>query len=314
MTSLDHTAAPGLGARVLVTLNRRLDRLARPHYFQEEQYSKWLAEKGAVLYRQFYSKYVDLAGASILDVGCGVGGKLRAYAVAGPKRVCGIDINVTAVASAARPLSCYQVPCEFLAGDASRLPFADGSFDVAISDDGFDHFAEPLDVLQEMIRVVRPRGSVLISFVPYYSNNCSHLAEYISVPWPHVLFSRNAIRGALGAIAAERASATRPADVFNVLQTLSRMTVRRFIDELLRCRDVELVRLHLRSRAWARGLLHIAGVREPFVDAVYCVLHKQSGARVTRRALRHQRWLDLRNDITAITRRIAPMVHERTAA
>ena len=44
-----------------------------------------------------------------------------------------------------------------------RLPFADGSFDVAVSIDVHEHLADPLPVTRELARVTRPGGRVIVT-------------------------------------------------------------------------------------------------------------------------------------------------------
>jgi ubiquinone/menaquinone biosynthesis C-methylase UbiE len=47
-------------------------------------------------------------------------------------------------------------------GNASALPFRDGSFDVVSSDMVFEHLEEPLDVLRESWRVLSGRGALIV--------------------------------------------------------------------------------------------------------------------------------------------------------
>jgi ubiquinone/menaquinone biosynthesis C-methylase UbiE len=47
-------------------------------------------------------------------------------------------------------------------GDAARLPFLDGVFDVAVCRNTFHHLADPSSVLEEMMRVIRPGGRVVV--------------------------------------------------------------------------------------------------------------------------------------------------------
>lgn len=48
------------------------------------------------------------------------------------------------------------------AGDGARLPFADGSFDLVTSAHAMHHIPEPVPVLQEMRRIARDGGRVLV--------------------------------------------------------------------------------------------------------------------------------------------------------
>ena len=48
-------------------------------------------------------------------------------------------------------------------GDASNMPFGDSSFDFAISSDSLHHWKEPIQVLNEVFRVLKPESKALIS-------------------------------------------------------------------------------------------------------------------------------------------------------
>jgi ubiquinone/menaquinone biosynthesis C-methylase UbiE len=48
-------------------------------------------------------------------------------------------------------------------GEAETLPFRDGIFDAVLSIGGFNHFNDPEQALREMVRVVRPGGTIVIS-------------------------------------------------------------------------------------------------------------------------------------------------------
>ena len=54
----------------------------------------------------------------------------------------------------------------YLVADARRLPFADGAFDIIVSDSTLDHFSDTPDIavsLREMARVLRPGGTLIIT-------------------------------------------------------------------------------------------------------------------------------------------------------
>ena len=99
------------------------------------------------------------AGGSALDVACG-SGKLAAELarIAGPNgRVVGLDFSAQMLEVARREHS----GIEFMEGDALRLPFADGAFDVSTIAFGLRNLADPVLGLREMLRVVRGRAVVL---------------------------------------------------------------------------------------------------------------------------------------------------------
>src|SRR5215472_4603344 len=54
------------------------------------------------------------------------------------------------------------VQVEFQQGDASRMPFADGSFDLVVCQAAFKNFSRPIQALDEMYRVLRDGGTAVI--------------------------------------------------------------------------------------------------------------------------------------------------------
>jgi SAM-dependent methyltransferase len=109
----------------------------------------------------------DLRTFSVLDVGCGSGELLRIIAEFAEKggrkaSLTGIDLNP--ISSATTHSESQQFPeIASVQGDAFHLPFADGSFDYAISSLFFHHLTDEQipDVLREMSRVAR-RGILVI--------------------------------------------------------------------------------------------------------------------------------------------------------
>ncbi|HVA65166.1 MAG TPA: class I SAM-dependent methyltransferase, partial [Terriglobales bacterium] len=59
--------------------------------------------------------------------------------------------------------------CAALLADACRLPFADGSFDLVVCMEVFEHIAEPEAMLREIARVAAPGAHWLLS-CPNYCN------------------------------------------------------------------------------------------------------------------------------------------------
>lgn len=91
----------------------------------------------------------------VLEVGCGTGLILRRLAGVAARAV-GVDLSPGMLARArARGLEVHE-------GSATSLPFADGSFDVAVSFKTLPHVPDLPRALAEMARVVRP-GGVLIA-------------------------------------------------------------------------------------------------------------------------------------------------------
>jgi len=107
-------------------------------------------------------------GECVLDLGCGAGtDSLVAAVMVGPEgRVTGIDMTPEMLAkarAAAEEMGARNV--EFVEGEAERLPFADESFDVVVSNGVIDLIPDKEAVFAELSRVVRPGGRMQIADV-----------------------------------------------------------------------------------------------------------------------------------------------------
>lgn len=97
-------------------------------------------------------------GERALDVGTGAGALALALAPL-VREVVGLD-PVPELLDLARERSLPNV--EFVEGDGTALPFADGSFDLAGTHRTLHHIARPDQVVAELARVTRPGGHVLV--------------------------------------------------------------------------------------------------------------------------------------------------------
>ncbi len=100
--------------------------------------------------------------ARVLDVGCGPGTITVDLAARVPQgQVTGIDAAADVLALAREEAERHgQANVRFETGDAYRLAFADGSFDVVHAHQVLQHLSDPVAALTEMRRVCRPGGLV----------------------------------------------------------------------------------------------------------------------------------------------------------
>lgn len=107
------------------------------------------------------------AGQEVLDVACGTGEWLTAVAGRGAQ-VSGLDISENAVAVCRQrlPSGTFEV------GVAETLPFPSDRFDLVTCLGSLEHFLDQPRALNEMFRVTRPSGRVVIlvpnsGFLPF---------------------------------------------------------------------------------------------------------------------------------------------------
>jgi ubiquinone/menaquinone biosynthesis C-methylase UbiE len=106
------------------------------------------------------------SGSSVLDVASGPGAVARlAAAIVGPDgRVVASDISPAMLAvAAAKPVDPAWAPIDYLECPVSAIDAADGSFDAVLCQQGLQFFPDRGRAVEEMCRVVRPGGVVMVS-------------------------------------------------------------------------------------------------------------------------------------------------------
>jgi SAM-dependent methyltransferase len=103
----------------------------------------------------------------LLDVGCGLGGTLRAAAASGRCRLWGLEPDPPTLELCRELLQALGIQATLVTGAGEALPFPDGSFDAVTNLTILEHVRDPTLVLREAMRVLRP-GGVLYCFAPNY--------------------------------------------------------------------------------------------------------------------------------------------------
>ncbi|QXC60406.1 class I SAM-dependent methyltransferase [Aquihabitans sp. G128] len=188
--------------------------------------------------------HLDLAGATVVDIGGGPGYTAAALRARG---------------AAAFTLDAYvdelelhdRVPELAVAGDGQNLPIGDGVLDAACTFNVLEHVPNPWAFLAELTRVTRPGGIVFVGVTNWLSPWGGHETS----PW-HWLGGRKALdrfdRKHPGQPAKNRfGESLHPVHIAEVLRWAEA------------CPDVDVVDAFPRYYpSWARPLVRIPGVRE----------------------------------------------------
>lgn len=109
-------------------------------------------------WRRAVTRALDLApGQRVLDLAAGTGTSTAPMARAGARAVA-CDFSPGMLAEGRR----RQPDLPFVAGDATRLPFADATFDAVTISFGLRNVVDPDAGLREMLRVTRPGGRLVV--------------------------------------------------------------------------------------------------------------------------------------------------------
>lgn len=197
-------------------------------------------------------EWTDPAGQLVLDVGAGPAEFARAFGAAGARYV-PLDHD-PAVAS---------VRNGGIVAEAGALPLADGSVDIVFSSNLWEHVADPRAVGDELLRVLRPGGLLLLS----YTNWLSPWGGHETSPW-HWLGGERAVRRY------ERREGHPPKN--RVGDTLFRVSVRTGLQWAGSRDDAQLLAARPRYLPdVARAVLAVPGLREIVTWNLLLVLRKR---------------------------------------
>jgi SAM-dependent methyltransferase len=148
------------------------------------------------IYLEHVGRYLFAApfaeGLRVLDAACGTGYGSYCLALGRARRVDGLEISREAVAYAG---SRYRKDnLHFSSGDAARMPYRSGSFDLVISFETIEHLLDPESYLSECKRVLKP-GSTFIVSTP---DKRVHEGLQVQVPFHELEYSPEEFKSLVG--------------------------------------------------------------------------------------------------------------------
>lgn len=113
----------------------------------------------------------------VLDVGCGNGYFLKYVSLTRDWELFGVDQSEKAIEVARS-----RVPeAQLFTADVEKLPFRDNGFDIVFCMETLEHLSRPERAINEMKRVVRPGGKIVVQ-VPYKDDipSSEHVRQFDS--------------------------------------------------------------------------------------------------------------------------------------
>jgi SAM-dependent methyltransferase len=237
---------------------------------------------------------VDVTTGSVLDLGCGFGGRTVEFEHRLKAHTVGLEIDERVGAIARRFAESKGAGnTSFVTGVGNALPFKNNSVDLILCYDVLEHVQDPEGCLRECWRVLKSGGRCYLVFPPYFHPTGAHLEGYVSrIPWTHLLFPSSVLLSAVDEILSERGDDYRPQPLRpgDRLYFLNGITISSFRRILRRSRfqvdSMQLLPLfsrlnrryeawRMRYYAWVFSLLtHIPVVQECFTHRIVAVLSK----------------------------------------
>jgi SAM-dependent methyltransferase len=121
------------------------------------------------------AQLVDLSHCRVLCVGCRNASELDYFAQRGARQVTGIDL--------------YSTDSRIQVMDMHQMTFADHTFDLVYSTHALEHAYDPGRVAAEIVRVLRPQGTVALEVPVQFEAHGADLVDYGSLEGLHRLFA-----------------------------------------------------------------------------------------------------------------------------
>jgi len=120
---------------------------------------------------------------SLLEVGCAVGAELHLIEQRAPHlALTGLDLSAQHL-RAGRSWLAQHERISLVQGDAGTLPFPDDCFDIGMTIWLLEHVSDAASVIRELLRVVKPTGSVILTEVDNQSFGFDPPQPAISAWW-----------------------------------------------------------------------------------------------------------------------------------
>lgn len=138
------------------TVKNQYDRLAEIY---DRRWSRYVSDTLNFLIDYLQGSRQISGNEHVLDLACGTGELERMLLnVHSDLKIVGVDISEKML-----DMARLKLPnLEFVKASAIALPFPDHKFDMVVTVSAFHYFEQPLDTLEEIRRILKPQGRLII--------------------------------------------------------------------------------------------------------------------------------------------------------
>jgi ubiquinone/menaquinone biosynthesis C-methylase UbiE len=140
---------------------------------------------GKILSGRVYPEVFPIApNERVVNLGCGAGPQAVVYK-GHYARMVGVDVNAERLRWSRTHLAAYGVGNEYqgICANVERVPLSDRTFDKAIAIDIIEHVQQPEALCAEAYRLLRPGGTLLITF-PVQHDRFTHAVHMLGAVLP----------------------------------------------------------------------------------------------------------------------------------
>jgi SAM-dependent methyltransferase len=126
---------------------------------------------------------------TIADFGCGHANEAIEMAIAGARKVYGIEVSERQLRVARKNIANAGLQDKVVLIEHANVP---EPVDCVFSFDSFEHFADPAGILSTIYRILKPGGRLYVSFGPTWMHPLGGHA-FSAFPWAHLILSEKAL-------------------------------------------------------------------------------------------------------------------------
>jgi SAM-dependent methyltransferase len=222
------------------------------------------------LLKNYFGSYFirSIRNKVVMDVGCGEGNQVVGSVIEGAKYAIGIEIRPIfwKGEERAKQLAIFE-RVRF-----TLLPIreiGEGFVDVAISQNSFEHYGNPEQILNDVFYVLKRGGKFFITFgPPWFHPYGEHATFMVRYPWAHILFSEETMMEVRKLFRKDNADRLE-----EVEGGINRMTINRF-KKSVKTSGFKLEKLSLTPVKGLMPLARIPYVQEFFTAHLSAILER----------------------------------------